>query len=648
MHLACSEELPTLPKRHCHSHTAPARFSTPTLTLSSISQVPSEDPVVCAEYAAAYVDAFQGGGDASFVLSVASPKHAFAYDQEGNSGPHDRTHFCAPITRAAMTEYFLPPFYAALVRGKAGAMMCAASGYGLDGASGAASCAHADFNIGVLREEWGWDGIQDTDGNGVGYLWQSYGSGALNCGPGATGPTNACRAGLRGGVDIELGETLNTYALAAIADGNITQADVDTAITRSLRALFRLGLVDPPATVPWTALGPADVDTAAHRALSLEAARQSVVLLRNSAGLLPLSLSKGMKLAVIGPNANASDALLANYHGGNTLVASHTPLLALTARAAAAGAAVTYAPGCATVLCTDDSGFAAAAATAAAADVVVFIGGNAPWRGGAGAFNASEGEEFDRTNLTMAGLSEALITAVLSAGKPVVVVLLRGGPIAMSPALRGDARLATLIDLLYPGELGGEALADVLTGAFAPVGRLPTTTYPPEFVDSRSIVDYDFASGQGVTHLYYSGEAQEVFGAGLSYTNFSLAWLSSPHVRAEATAWAPPPYAVNVTNVGSVASGVTVLAFVDPDAGPRQRLFDFQGAALLAPGASTTLIFSIPPAAAARVDARGEAALHPTTLRVRIGMPGQTMLEGSVEIVLPAGGQPVVISKALP
>jgi hypothetical protein len=127
-------------------------------------EVPSEDPFVCAEYAAAYVDAFQGGGDAAFLLSVASPKHAFAYDQEGNSGPHDRTHFCAPISRAAMTEYFLPPFYAALVRGKAGAMMCAASGYGLDGAPGAASCAHGDFNNGVLRDEWGWQGLIDTDG----------------------------------------------------------------------------------------------------------------------------------------------------------------------------------------------------------------------------------------------------------------------------------------------------------------------------------------------------------------------------------------------------------------------------------------------------------------------------------------------------
>ena len=611
--------------------------------------MPSEDPFVCAEYAAAYVDAFQGGDDAAYVLSVASPKHAFAYDQEGNSGPHDRTQFCAPISRAAMTEYFLPPFYGALVRGKAGAMMCAASGYGLDGEPGAASCAHGDFNNGVLRDEWGWQGLIDTDGNGIGYLYETYGHGAMNCGTGASGPTNACRAGLRGGVDIELGETLNTHALAAIADGNITQADVDVAVSRTLLALFRLGLVDPPALVPWSALGAADVDTVAHRILALEAARQSIVLLRNAAGLLPLTLRRGMNVAVIGPNANASDALLANYHGTNVLVSAHTPLLALQARAAAVGAVVTYAPGCATVLCTDSSGFAAAAATAAAAHRVVRVGGNAPWRGGAGAYNASEGEEDDRTNLTMAGLSEALVTAVLDAGKPVVLVLLRGGPIALSPALRGDARLATLIDLLYPGELGGEALTDVLTGAFSPVGRLPTTTYPPDFVDTRAIIDYNFSSGDGVTHMYYTGAAQEVFGAGLSFTNFSLAWLSSPHVTVAAGGWAPAPaYAVNVSNVGTVTSGITVLAFVDPDAGPRQRLFDFQGAALLAPGESTTRLFTVPPAAAARVDARGEAALHATALRVRIGLPGLTMLEGSLEITAPEGGLPVVVSKALP
>jgi beta-D-xylosidase 4 len=620
-------------------------------------EVPSEDPLLCGEYAAEWVSAFQGGVDAAFFLSVASPKHFLAYDQEGNGGVHDRTHFCAPTSRRDLVEYFLPPFYAAAVRGRAGGFMCAASGYGIDGAPGAASCAHGDFNNGVLRDAWGWEGHFVTDGNGVGYLWESYGHGALNCGDGATGPTNACRVGLRGGVDVELGETLNTYALAAIADGNISMSDVNLAVSRTLFSLIRLGLLDPPASVPWSALGPADVDTQAHRQLALETARQSIVLLRNNASsggapMLPLALRAGMKLAVIGPNGNATEEMLANYHGSCTLVAAHSPLLALRARAAAAGATVAFAPGCANVLCADDSGFADAVAAARAADVVVFVGGNAPWRGGAGAFNSSEGEEYDRANLTLSGVSEDLITAVLATGTPTAVVLMRGGPIALSPALRENPRLTTLVDLLYPGELGGDALADVLTGVYAPTGRLPTTTYPAEFVATRTIDDYNFSSGDGVTYQYYAGQAQEVFGAGLSYTTWALEWVSAAHLRVDAAAWATgaaqaPAYAVNVTNTGTEASGITVLGFIEPGVagGARQKLFDFAGSPMIAPGASQLLTFTVPPALAARVDARGETALHASTQRVRIGLPAQHMLEGALTLEARA---PVIIAAALP
>jgi beta-D-xylosidase 4 len=544
------------------------------------------------------------------------------------------------------------------VRGRAGGFMCAASGYGIDGAPGAASCAHGDFNNGVLRDAWGWEGHFVTDGNGVGYLWESYGHGALNCGDGASGPTNACRVGLRGGVDVELGETLNTYALAAIADGNISMSDINLAVSRTLFSLIRLGLLDPPASVPWSALGPADVDTQAHRQLALETARQSIVLLRNNASsggapMLPLALRAGMKLAVIGPNGNATEEMLANYHGSCTLVAAHSPLLALRARAAAAGATVAFAPGCANVLCADDSGFADAVAAARAADVVVFVGGNAPWRGGAGAFNSSEGEEYDRANLTLSGVSEDLITAVLATGTPTAVILMRGGPIALSPALRENPQLTTLLELLYPGELGGDALADVLTGVYAPTGRLPTTTYPAEFVATRAIDDYNFSSGDGVTYQYYAGQAQEVFGAGLSYTTWALEWVSAAHLRVDAAAWATgaaqaPAYAVNVTNTGTVASsGITVLGFIEPGVagGARQKLFDFAGSPMIAPGASQLLTFTVPPALAARVDARGETALHASTQRVRIGLPAQLMLEGALTLEARA---PVIIAAALP
>ena len=607
--------------------------------------MPSEDPVHAAEYAAAYIEGFQGeaGG---FLRAVAMPKHFQAYDQEGNFGPHDRSSFCAPVSLQSVVAYHMPPFFAALTRGRAAGLMCSTNGYGIDGVPGQASCAHAEFNNGILREQWGADFSMVTDGNGVGYLYENYGHGALNCGDGATGPTNAVRVGLRGGVDVELGETLNNFALAAIADGNITQADVDLALSRTLRWLFRLGLMDPRANVPATALGPADVDTSAARSLAREAAAQAVVLLRNNvsaaagAPLIPLNLAGVRTVAVVGPSADAWETMLANYHGSNTVAAAHSPFAALAATLHGR-ANVTTAPGCANVLCEDSSGFAAAVAVSAAADVVVLVCGGAPWRGGPGPFNSTEGEEYDRASITLPGLQEELITTVLGTGRPVVLVIERGGPIALSPALLADPRLTTVLSVCYPGEMGGDGLADVLLGTAAPSGRLPTTSYASGFVDSRSIIDYNFSSGDGVTHLWYTGAPQWPFGFGLSTTTWALTWLdaaSTADAAVDAREWArradPRPYGVNVTNTGARTSDISLLGFVSSGVPgePLQKMFDFQRTAAVAPGETRTLIFSLPLDAAGRVGRDGAVALHAGVLRVLIGAPGEHMLEARLAV----------------
>lgn len=607
-------------------------------------EVASEDPVASAEFAANYVSGFQGPVSGDFIRSVCMVKHFLSYDQEGNFGPHDRTNFCAPISLRSLVEYHLPPFQAAVQRGRVGGVMCAASGYGIDGAPGAASCAHGEINNGVLRDTWGFDGAMVTDGNGVGNLWRTFGSGAMNCGNGSSGPTRAVRDGLRGGVDVELGETLNNYALAAIADGNITMADIDLALSRTLPWLFRLGLLNPPESVPWSSLGPADVDTASARQLAREAATQAIVLLRNDpydggAPLLPLDDSRQLaRVAVIGPNADAPEMMLANYHGVNSIAVNHTPFVALST-ALRGRAVVSTAPGCDSVLCPDSGGFAAALDAARASDLVIFVGGGAPWRGGANAFNATEGEEFDRTNITLPGLQEDLISAVLAVGTPVILVIMRGGSIALSAALLADARLTTILSVCYPGEMGGDALADILLGAVAPSGRLPTTAYPPEFVASREITDYNFSSADGITHLYYTGTPQWPFGFGLSTTTWNLTWIDDATRRIDAQAWVqdallPPPFGVNVTNTGQRVSDISLLAFVSTDepGEPIQKLFDFARTASVAPGETRTLLFTMPSDIAGSVLADGSIELKQGVLRVRIGAPGEMMLEASLHV----------------
>ena len=304
------------------------------------------------------------------------------------------------------------------------------------------------------------------------------------------------------------------------------------------------------------------------------------------------------------------------------------------------------------MLCIDSSGFAAARATAGAADVVVFVGGGGPWRGGQGAVNATEGEEYDRTNITLPGLQEDLIRAVLDAGKPVVLVLMRGGPIALSDTLLADPRITSIVNVCYPGEMGGDGLAAVLFGVIAPSGRLSTTIYDAAFVTSRNITDYNFSSGDGVTHLYYTKVPQWVYGFGLSTTTWQLAWLSSdtetPSQSAAtavtidalsfARARSSPPYGVLITNTGTLTSDLSLLAFISSGltGDPLQQLFDFGRVANIAPGANATLYFSVPSTIAARISDDGKSTIMEGEYNVRIGAPGEQMLDTKLVIL---GGQ---------
>lgn len=238
---------------------------------------------------------------------------------------------------------------------------------------------------------------------------------------------------------------------------------------------------------------------------------------------------------------------------------------------------------------------------------------------------------------------------MLGTGKPVVLVLMRGGSIGLSSSLFNDPRLATIIHVCYPGEMGGDGLVRVLTGAVAPSGRLPTTVYPPEFVNTRAITDYNMSSGAGVTHMYYTGVPQFVYGAGLSTTTWALQWwggsVSTLQGGVNPTS---DPYAINITNTGGRTSDISILAFITPPPAPGeplQKLFDFNRAAAVAPRETVTLFFSVPEEVAATVGSDGEFALHHgTSLGVSIGIPGGSMLHGSLQVVTKEGKGKYVVS----
>ena len=290
---------------------------------------------------------------------------------------------------------------------------------------------------------------------------------------------------------------------------------------------MRLGLLDPSTSTPYAQLGAESVDSAAHRALALTAARESIVLLKNARGLLPLRA--GARIAFLGPHANSTQALLSNYHGDNVLVNSHSPLAVALAR----GLGVTYARGCnicdvvpggfPNMPCTkadDTSGIAAAAAAAAAADVaVLFVGSD----------QTTEAENFDRNGLGLAGVQEQLVEAVLAAQPATVVVFISGGIVSSPTAMAGAG---AALQAHYGGELGGDAIVDALTGAFSPAGKLPLTMYYNN-ITARDIRDVDLASAGGITHAWFDGPVLLPFGWGLSFTSFSYRALFAPAARGE-------------------------------------------------------------------------------------------------------------------
>jgi hypothetical protein len=415
-----------------------------------------------------------------------------------------------------------------------------------------------------------------------------------------------------------------------------------------LRVAFQLGLLDAPGSNPYDAIGPERLDSPANRELSLVAALQSIVLLQNNATntpwgaaqpLLPLRAASVRRIALIGPNANATQTLLSNYEGGNTLVNTHSILAAVSARAAASGGAlaVTYAVGCTNstgqpnIWCQDDAGIAPAVATARAADVAVVVVGLCSvcpdgWR--------VEGEGHDRALLGLPGRQDELVAAVVATGVPTVVVLVHGGPVAIDAV---KANVAAIIDAKYPGQLGGDAVDAILFGNVSPSGRLAGTVYTADFVSKRAMTDMMLAphgGAPGLTHLYVDVPVLWPFGWGLSYSTFSFVWADSGARRATTAAFAPPQYLCNVTNTGTVTSDVSVLGFFSTDlpGEPVQELFDFARVAALAPGATATVALTLPARVAATVSAAGTHILTPGSFRVWAGEPGN-FARGTLDVV---------------
>ncbi|WVZ83981.1 hypothetical protein U9M48_031067 [Paspalum notatum var. saurae] len=465
-------------------------------------ETPGEDPAVASRYAVAFVRGLQGN-NTSLLQTSACCKHATAYDLEDWDGVA-RYSFVARVTAQDLEDTFNPPFRSCVVDGKASCVMCAYTAV-----NGVPSCANADLLTATVRGGWGLDGYVAADCDAVAIMRdaQRY----------APSPEDAVAVSLKAGLDIDCGSYVQQHATAAIQEGKLAEQDVDRALTNLFAVRMRLGHFDgdPRANV-YGALGAADICAPEHRSLALEAAQDGIVLLKNDGGMLPLDRTAVASAAAIGPNADDGAALIANYFGPPC--ESVTPLKGLRSYVGD----VRFLAGCTNSAACDVAATDQAVAVAGSADYVFLF---------MGLSQRQESEGKDRTSLLLPGMQQRLVAAVAGAAKrPVILVLLSGGPVDVSFA-QSDPKVGAILWAGYPGQAGGLAIARVLFGDHNPGGRLPVTWYPEEFTkvpmtDMRMRADP--ATGYpGRSYRFYQGDTVYKFGYGLSYSTFSRRLMSS-------------------------------------------------------------------------------------------------------------------------
>jgi beta-glucosidase len=456
-----------------------------------------EDPFLTSQFAVAFITGLQGD-DPDYFKAIACAKHYAVH-----SGPEvERHRFNANPPERDLYETYLPAFEAAVREGHVDSVMGAYSAF-----EDIPDCANLFLLTEVLRKQWGFDGFVVSDGGAIADINLRHKFVAT--------PEEAAAAAVKAGCDMCSGGGREYYALThAVKLGLISEAEIDTALYRGLKARFQLGLFDPPDKVPYSKITLAENDTPEHAALALAIARESIVLLKND-GTLPLDRRKLKRILVVGANADSVPALLGNYNGEP----SH-PITILDGIKAVAGANidVTCEPGCQLVNTNEQISGAEnlidALKAAASADVVIYVGGLTA---------QLEGEEMnidfdgfyhgDRTKIELPKAQTKFLQALQAVGKPVVFVNCSGSAIAMPWE---EENLSAIVQAWYPGEEGGRAVAEVLFGDVNPAGRLPVTFYS----STADLPDFENYSMSNRTYRYFNGKPEFAFGYGLSYTRF--------------------------------------------------------------------------------------------------------------------------------
>ncbi|UCS95788.1 glycoside hydrolase family 3 C-terminal domain-containing protein [Echinicola marina] len=483
---------------------------------SRVEETYGEDPYLNGQMGIAMVKGFQGESIASGVNVISTLKHFTAYGVP--EGGHNGT--SVSVGDRELHQSYLPPFKDAV---QAGALSVMTAYNSIDGIP----CTSNGYLLNnVLRDDWGFDGFVVSDLGSISGLKGSHHVAATL--------EDAAQLAINAGVDSDLGGYgFDKNLFAAIQSGKVDLDILDQAVARVLRLKFEMGLFENPYVDP--ELAAQKVRSATHIALARRVAKESVVLLKNENATLPLS-KKLDKIAVIGPNADNIYNQLGDYTAPQANSNVVTVLEGIQNKVGE-HVQVDYIKGCA-IRDTTQSQIEEAAALAAKADVAVVVLGGSSARDfdteyeetaaakvsetaeGELVSDMESGEGFDRMTLEMLGDQMKLLKAIHATGTPVVLVTIKGRPLNLNWA---DENIPAILDAWYPGQEGGNAIADVLFGDYNPAGRLSISV--PRSVGQLPVY-YNYKNPK--RHDYVEGSAAPLyaFGHGLSYSEFEYADLN--------------------------------------------------------------------------------------------------------------------------
>ncbi|HTO94924.1 MAG TPA: glycoside hydrolase family 3 N-terminal domain-containing protein [Bacteroidota bacterium] len=576
-----------------------------------IAEGSGEDPYLGSLLAAARVRGFQGGDPASDSSIAACAKHFAAYG--GAEGGRDYN--TVDVSERTLREVYLPPFHAAV---DAGALTLMSS---FNEIGGVPSTSNRWLMTDLLRGEWGFRGFVVSDWTSITEL--------INHGVAADSPHAAALA-LNAGVDADLqsGAYLE-FLPGLVREGKVSAAVLDEAVRRVLRVKCALGLFDDPYGRCSDVRERTEILTPGHIAQARGAGTESIVLLKNENGTLPLSRTLG-SIAVIGPLAADSVDPLGPWDAMGR-PSDVVTLIEGVRHAVAPSTHVVYAGGC-TIDGTDRGGFVPAVEAARNADAVIVAVGES---------REMSGEAASRSSLGLPGVQEALVEAISRTGKPVVLVMMNGRPLSIT---REVNEVSAVLETWFLGVQSGNAIADVLFGAVNPSGKLPVT-FPRSVGQVPFYYNHKNTGRPADDTVKYTSRYLDLpstplfpFGCGLSYTTFAY---SGPMLSAAAMdSGGAVTISVRVKNTGSRAGTEIVQLYVRQDVGsvtrPVKELKGFRRVTI-APGESAPVEFTLKWTDLMLTAADGRRTVEPGRFTVEVGTNSRDVSVAHFTVAPPGG-----------